>query len=217
MNTAVPPQKDFEPGSGISGGCAILVAGIPAAGKTRFACWLGSAWQLPCLSKDGVKELLFDQLGFESRRQKVALGAAAQAVLLDFAARQLEAQNSFILENNFEDSSIQPLTQLLDRYGCRAVTVRFGGDIEVLYHRFIARDKSPQRHRGHVVNAVYPEVGPPPPYVPMGLAAFTAGVQTRGFDRFAVRGPVIPVDCTDFAQVDYKEIARKINTCGSWL
>ena len=38
----------------------------------------------------------------------------------------------------------------------------------------------------------------------------TGHLHHLGFDRFAVRGPVIPVDCTDFAQVDYKEIARKI-------
>ena len=45
----------------------ILVTGIPAAGKSTMAKFLGEQLQLPVLSKDGIKELLYDTVGFRSR------------------------------------------------------------------------------------------------------------------------------------------------------
>ena len=51
----------------------ILVAGMPASGKSTFAAWLSREKHLPCMSKDQIKELLFDTVGFRSRQEKVAL------------------------------------------------------------------------------------------------------------------------------------------------
>lgn len=49
----------------------ILVTGIRAAGKNSAARFLGERLDLPAVSKDGIKELLFDHLGFQSRAEKV--------------------------------------------------------------------------------------------------------------------------------------------------
>ena len=188
----------------------ILVAGMPATGKSRFAEWLSGEMKLPYLSKDTVKEILFDRVGFHSRAQKVALGNAAMEVLYYFAESHMRARNPFILENNFEDCSRDGMMELMKRYGYRPITVLFDGDTEVVYRRFIARDQSPGRHRGHVVNTCFPETGERPPYVPMGLEAFRAGAEERGFRRFSVGGSVIRVDCTEFEKVDYEQICVRI-------
>ena len=66
----------------------ILITGIPASGKSTLASVLSDRLHIPMLSKDSIKELLFDDIGFHSRAEKVALGAAAQNVLY-YAARQL--------------------------------------------------------------------------------------------------------------------------------
>lgn len=66
----------------------IFVAGIPASGKSTMAAFLGEQLGLPVLSKDSVKEILFDTLGFRSRAEKVRLGDAA-ARMLCYAAEQL--------------------------------------------------------------------------------------------------------------------------------
>ena len=46
---------------------AILVTGIPAAGKSTMAGFLAEKLKLPVISKDSIKELLFDSVGFRSR------------------------------------------------------------------------------------------------------------------------------------------------------
>lgn len=59
----------------------VLVTGLPGAGKTTLARELAPALGLPLLSKDVVKETLFDALGIRDRAWSIRLGAAANEVL----------------------------------------------------------------------------------------------------------------------------------------
>ena len=58
-------------------------------GGTVGAKFLGEQLQLPVLSKDGIKELLYDTVGFRSRAEKVRLGTAAMDIIIS-AHRQPE-------------------------------------------------------------------------------------------------------------------------------
>lgn len=135
----------------------ILVAGVPATGKGRMAQELSQRLGLPWLSKDAIKEKLYDTVGFRCRAEKVALGEGALEALYYTAGQLLQAGVPCILENNFEEVSKPGLLALLERCQCQAVTVFLTGEPEALYRRFLQRDRSPQRHRGHVVNTQYPE------------------------------------------------------------
>lgn len=73
------------------------------------------------------------------------------------AARLMVCNQPFILENNFESHSVPGLVKILEDHYYRAVTVRLTGDYEKIYQRFLERDRSGKRHRGHVVNDCYPE------------------------------------------------------------
>lgn len=42
----------------------ILVTGIPAAGKSTIANFIAEKLNIPMMSKDGIKEILFDEVGF---------------------------------------------------------------------------------------------------------------------------------------------------------
>jgi predicted kinase len=64
----------------------VLVTGLPGSGKTSLATPLAAALGLPMLSKDTIKEALWDALGPGDRVWGTQLGTAA-AVALESLAR----------------------------------------------------------------------------------------------------------------------------------
>ena len=188
----------------------ILITGIPAAGKSEMARFLGRELGLPVLSKDRIKELLYDTVGFQSRAEKVRLGTASMEIMYDMAEQLMASRQAFIWENNFENASREGLTRILDRHGYQAVTVLMTGDYPTLYRRFLERNRSPDRHRGHVVNDRYPEGERTAPPKDLSFEDFAGGIAARGMDCFSVRGPRITVDTTDFARVDRQAVLENI-------
>ena len=135
----------------------ILVTGIPAAGKSTMAEAMSKKLKLPVISKDTIKELLFDYIGFQSREEKVNLGIASMEIMYYVAGQLMKVGQSFILENNFEYSSEHGIKALLAKYQYSVLTITLTGNYKVIYQRFLERESSPDRHRGHVVNDCYPE------------------------------------------------------------
>ena len=125
----------------------ILVTGIPASGKSTMAEFLAERLRLPMLSKDKIKEILFDDVGFASRSEKVALGISAMNILYYTARQLMKCGRPFILENNFENISREGILFLLQKYSYHAVTVVLTGNYEIIYQRFLARNESPRQHR----------------------------------------------------------------------
>lgn len=186
----------------------ILVAGMMASGKTTISEKLSRELGIPLLSKDSIKEILFDDLGFNSRDEKNQLGIAAMNMMYYAAEQMMKIHLPFILENNFEDISVPQLMKILERNHYYGITLRLTGNPNVLYQRFAARDLSPERHRGHVVNDRYPEPADGIRENPTrkSYQQYVSEIEERGFCRFAANGPVISVDVTDFDQVRYDAI-----------
>lgn len=192
----------------------ILVTGIPAAGKSTMAEFLASELKIPVISKDTIKEILFDNVGFQSREEKVKLGTASLEIMY-YAARQLmRMRQPFILENNFENNSKEGLVSLLSEYHYAALTITLTGDYEVIYQRFLERNVSPDRHRGHVVNDCYPEKEVHSQEklreVSITYDAYLYGIKHRGFDTFVADGEQIKVDTTDFSKIDRNLLLEQI-------
>ncbi len=74
----------------------ILVTGIPAAGKSTMAEVIAEELKLPVISKDTIKELLFDNVGFQSREEKVKLGIASMEIMYYAAGQLMKAGQPFI-------------------------------------------------------------------------------------------------------------------------
>ena len=102
----------------------ILVTGIPAAGKSTMAEVLSERLKLPVISKDTIKELLFDNVGFQSRTEKVNLGIASAEIMYYIASQLMKTEQAFILENNFEYLSEQGIKNILEKYQYSALTIR---------------------------------------------------------------------------------------------
>ncbi len=192
----------------------ILVTGIPAAGKSTIAEVMSERLKLPVISKDAIKELLFDNVGFQSRAEKVNLGIASMEIMYYVAGQLMRAGQPFILENNFESSSEHGMKNLLEKYQCSALTITLTGDYKVIYQRFWERESSPDRHRGHVVNDCYPEKKEnnlkTPKAKTISYENFVRGIEQRGFDAFCVDGRQIKVDTTDFSKINMEELFSQI-------
>ena len=192
----------------------ILVTGIPAAGKSTMAKVVSEKLKLPVISKDTIKELLFDNVGFQSRTEKVKLGIASMEIMYYVASQLMKAGQPFILENNFEYSSEQGMKSLLEKYQYSVLTITLTGDYKVIYQRFLERENSPDRHRGHVVNDCYPEKKEDNLKTlkakTISYENFVCGIEKRGFDAFCVDGKQIKVDITDFSTINMEELFSRI-------
>ena len=170
--------------------------------------------KLPVISKDAIKELLYDNVGFQSREEKVNLGIASMEIMYYVAGQLMKTGQSFILENNFEYSSEEGIKNLLEKYQYSVLTITLTGDYKVIYQRFLERESSPDRHRGHVVNDCYPEKAESNlkerKATTISYEDYARAIEQRGFDAFLVGGKQITIDTTDFSKIDMEELFSQI-------
>ena len=129
----------------------ILVSGPPAAGKTTLARRLAGECSLPLVSKDGIKELLFDTVGTRDYAWSQGLGRASIALLYDFTERLLAAGVSVIAESNFHcEADSEKIARLGQSHGFRPLQIHCTASADVLEERFERRRHTAERHPGHV-------------------------------------------------------------------
>lgn len=188
----------------------IILAGMPATGKSTIATALCKAFGFPILEKDDIKEALFDTIGFENYPQKRQLDVAACAVQLRVLESMLKAGNSLILVNNFDGESAQRLRRLIERYRPFCVTVFLSGQPKVLYERYIERDRLHQRHLGHILQEHYPpHEGDSLDHI-MTPEEFDEKFFKRGMDSFQCPGLRIDLDMTDPKTLDTAELIDRV-------
>ena len=102
----------------------------------------------------------------------------------------------------------------MEKYQYPVLTVTLTGDYKVIYQRFLERDASSDRHRGHVVNDCYPEKEgcdtEGRQRKTLSYEEFVQGIKRRGFEACSVGGERIKVDTTDFSKINLGEIMSQI-------
>lgn len=170
-----------------NGSRIVLVSGPPGAGKTTLARPLAKALGFALLSKDDIKEPLFDAFG-PGRRDAGAtqrLGAASWEVLWTLAPHipRLVLEANFHWDSEYECGRIAALGGQIVEVYCRCPP----GEV---VRRFAARAARPDHHIAHY-----------------GGAISEADV-TAQFGRPLGIGTVIEVDTS--APVDTDRLARSI-------
>lgn len=175
----------------------IIISGPPGSGKTTLGEHLARELRLPFIHKDGIKELLFDTLGWSDRAWSRKLGAATYELLYHFMEALLSVGCSFIVESNFDAKfSTGKFLELKAKYGFEPLQMRCVADGEVLFQRFKERAESGKRHPGHVEYLNFEEFKP---------------ALLRGRDEVMdIGGSVLEVDTTDFDRVEYGELIEAI-------
>ena len=168
----------------------LIVSGAPATGKTTLGRRIASDFALPFLSRDGIKESLYDTIGASDRDWSRQLGMASIQLLFHFVERLLEVGQGLVVESNFYDRYDTPRFEVvLARYAARPVQIHCAAAAPVIIARYRVRASTSERHPGHLGAAVLPELR-------SGLREATWGPL-----RLAV--PCVTVNTTDFATLDY--------------
>jgi predicted kinase len=127
----------------------VVVTGPPAAGKTTVAEDLARLLRIPIISKDTLKETLYEQFGSADELQE-PIERAALALLFSVVETQLEARVSVVAESNFDaNSDVHPFHRLAERYDVRIVQIHCTGATEAIVEKFVDRAVSGERHAGH--------------------------------------------------------------------
>jgi predicted kinase len=175
----------------------IIISGPPGSGKTTLGKRIAKELNLPIVHKDGIKEILFDKLGWSDRAWSRKLGIATYALLYYFIETQLSAGRSCIVESNFHaEYDTEQFLALKAKYDFEPLQICCVADGEALFQRFKERAASGERHPGHVETLNLEEFKP---------------LLLRGRDEVMdIGGTIIEVDTTDFDKVDYEGLVERV-------
>lgn len=176
----------------------VIVNGAPATGKTHLSRRLARELRLPLLSKDDIKEGLFEGLGWSDREWSKKLGGASFDALFLVLERQLEAGVSCIVETAFMPKfNSARFLKLKQRYNYWPIQIYCFAEVNVLAQRFNRRIATGERHPGHTDGEVT-------------TRDFQNLMETGKYGVMHIGGEVIEVDTTDLNAIDLAKLVNSI-------
>lgn len=171
----------------------ILISGSPGTGKTTFGKTLASRYKLMFLYKDGIKEELFDGLGWTNREWSKKLGMVSYKLLFHVAEAVFAAGHSCIIESNFSKELDAPvLAKLQKKYDFEIVEIVCTADSTIAFERFKSRAESSDRHPGHQDKE--------------NLEEFAEVLKNWKHESLGLSSSPIIVDTSDYTKAKYDEV-----------
>jgi predicted kinase len=177
----------------------VIITGAPGTGKTTVGRHLSEQHHLPVVSKDGIKEILFDDLGWRDREWSRTLSAASLDLLFYVLSVELGVGRSTIVESNF-DPEFDTERFLALKRACPFLPFQIvcHTDPDILAERYAHRAESSERHPGHVDHVLVNELDP-------------VALQRR-HSALDIGGTLVEVNTTDFDAIDYSAISQAIRS-----
>lgn len=126
----------------------IIISGDLASGKSTLASSLSAKYYIPCITKDKMKEILADDIGFVDRNENRRLSCGAVDQMIYIFEQFAKVGSDIILEANFHEMEMSLLYRLSRQYNYQSCLIVLFGDKKLLYERFLKR--VPTRHRAHL-------------------------------------------------------------------
>ncbi len=175
----------------------IIISGPPATGKTTIGQRIAAELSWPFLYKDGIKEILFDTVGYSDREWSKKLSDTTYELLFYCLETHLQGRHSLIIEGNFRAEHSARFGILKARYGFEPFQLQCYAEGTVLYDRYRQRWEAGQRHPGHVDPQTYDEIK-------------TSLLKGRA-KLLDIGGTIYELDTTDFDKIDYPAIVEAIS------
>lgn len=177
----------------------IIILGVSASGKTSISKSIANKTGLPLVSRDCIKEIIFDEAGWKDRKWSMTVGRAGFSIVDYIVEEQLKNGNSLIVESpfnpQFENAKFQKWQKL---YNVNIVQILCHADTDVLIKRFEERSLSSERHPGHVDSG--------------NIEEFRENIsKTNGkAQTLDVKSKIIEIDTSDFNKVDLDLLISKV-------
>jgi len=171
----------------------VIVTGAPCTGKTTLGLRLAADFRLPFIYKDGIKEILFDRLGWKDKQWSKLLSLASYDLLYYFVESLLKYGKSLIVEANFKTQvDTKNFLALKSQSEFVPFQILCRAEPEILLERFRSRAGAPERHPGHIDHLTEGDI--------------RESLWRGEYQALAIGGQLVVVDSTDLAGVDYAYI-----------
>jgi predicted kinase len=139
----------------------VVITGIPCTGKTTLGRRIAAEFSLPLVTKDGIKEVLFDSLGWKDRHRSRKFSLTSFDLILHIMDLLLQAGCSHIVEGNFTaEEYADRLLDLQRRHPFRPFQILCIADDHVIRQRLEERAMLGLRHPGHLDRTLLTELEP---------------------------------------------------------
>lgn len=170
----------------------VIITGHPGSGKTSIAKRLSEQYHTAFVSKDALKERIFDALGSDDKAWSLKVSGASHRIMDDVVGQILQSGNSVIVESNFKpEVDSERFTAITEKHHAKCVQILCFADGNTLFERWNKRIQNEERHTGHVEEISLEQIRQDlsVPYLPLNLSA-----------------PLITLDTSDFSNLLLPEL-----------
>lgn len=174
-----------------------MVSGFSCTGKTTLAKKIAKRYSLPLISRDDIKESLYDSLGYSDREWSKKLGIVSYDLLYLFIDKILANQQKIIIESNFKpEFDEDKFLNLKNKYQFNLLQIHCYATTKVITQRFKNRAISGVRHPGHVDHLNNEEI--------------KLNLKKGGYEILNICDLTMKIDTTNFNLIDYEKIYKAI-------
>lgn len=177
----------------------VIITGFPATGKTRMADELATRLGVLRVSKDAIKDKLFDTLGYSDKSWSHHASAAAHRIMDYITEGELAVGHAVILESNFKAGiDDDRFAAIAKKFGVPIVQILCWAEEPAIFERYMSRKKTGEQHAGHVEEVSMAEI----------RKAHAGGK----IPVLNVANITLEIETTDFTTVNYDAIAAHVTT-----